>query len=69
MQKKELFRFLRQEIKPMDWLIIVLAVLLMGFKIDYGNLSTIDIVYFVTFGLWLIMFAVRLYFLSRGRRL
>lgn len=53
----------------MDWLIIALAVLLMGFKIDYNNLSTIDTVYFVTFTLWFIMFAVRLYFLHKGRRL
>ena len=69
MKKKGLIVFLRQEIKLMDWLIIALAVLLMGFKIDYNNLSTIDTVYFVTFTLWFIMFAVRLYFLHKGRRL
>ena len=61
MHKKNLIK----EIKPMDWLIMALAIYLMGFRIDYGALNTIDIIYLVTFTLWLVMFVIRLYLLSK----
>jgi len=58
-----------KEVKPMDWLIMILAVYLLGFKIRYHDLDTIDTVYLVTFSLWLVMFVIRLYFIHKGRRL
>ncbi|MBR4696814.1 MAG: hypothetical protein IKO94_12125 [Selenomonadaceae bacterium] len=48
-----------KSIKVMDGLILGMAIwILMG--IDFDAMSTIDMIYLVTFTIWIVLFAVRL---------
>lgn len=53
--------WLRKAVKPMDILIAAVGLYLLLFTIDYSNMSTLDIVYLVCFGIWFVMLAVRIY--------
>lgn len=59
--------WLRKAVKPMDILIAVVGLYLLLFTIDYGNMSTLDIVYLVCFGIWFVMLAVRIYIYWKGK--
>ena len=47
-------------LKPMDWFILAVAVYLLS-RLNFGNLTTIDIVYLVSLSLWFIMLVIRLW--------
>ncbi|MCI7261443.1 MAG: hypothetical protein SPK53_03305 [Selenomonas sp.] len=59
--------WLRKAVKPMDILIAVVGLYLLLFTIDYSNMSTLDIVYLVCFGIWFVMLAVRIYIYWKGK--
>ena len=59
--------WLRKAVKPMDILIAVVGLYLLLFMIDYSNMSTLDIVYLVCFGIWFVMLAVRIYIYWKGK--
>ena len=46
-------------VHPFDWLIFLAALVIFG-KLDFDALSTVDIIYLVTFVLWFVMFALRI---------
>ena len=59
--------WLRKAVKPIDILIAVVGLYLLLFTIDYSNMSTLDIVYLVCFGIWFVMLAVRIYIYWKGK--
>lgn len=59
--------WLRKAVKPMDILIAVVGLYLLLFTIDYSNMSTLDIVYLVCFGIWFVMLAVSIYIYWKGK--
>lgn len=59
--------WLRKAVKPMDILIAIVGLYLLLFTIDYSNMSTLDIVYLVCFGIWFVMLAVRIYIYWKGK--
>lgn len=59
--------WLRKAVKPMDILIAVVGLYLLLFTIDYSNMSTLDIVYLVCFGIWFVMLTVRIYIYWKGK--
>lgn len=59
--------WLRKAVKPMDILIAVVGLYLLLFTIDYSNMSTLDIVYLVCFGIWFVMLVVRIYIYWKGK--
>ena len=59
--------WLRKAVKPMDILIAVVGLYLLLFTIDYSNMSMLDIVYLVCFGIWFVMLAVRIYIYWKGK--
>ena len=59
--------WLRKAVKPMDILIAVVGLYLLLLTIDYSNMSTLDIVYLVCFGIWFVMLAVRIYIYWKGK--
>ena len=46
-------------VHPFDWLIAVAAVIILA-KMNFADLSTVDIIYLVTFIIWLILFILRI---------
>lgn len=52
--------FLKRFMTVTDVVILALATYLF-LTFDYGNLSTMNIIYIVVFGLWLVMFFVRMF--------
>lgn len=63
-------KFLQKYLYKLDIVIILLGVYIFCFKLDYSNLSTMDIVYIVISVVWFIMFLIRRYieFKNKGGR-
>lgn len=57
--------WLRQAIKPMDLLIAVVGLYLFFVELDFSNMSTVDNIYAVCFGIWFVLLVVRCYILWR----
>ena len=51
-------------VHPFDWLIAVAAAIIFA-KLDFADLTAIDIVYLVTFVIWGILFALRIFIVLR----
>lgn len=49
----------------LDWLLLIAAVCLFS-NFDYSNLSTMNIIYIVTFILWFVMLCTRIIIVYRG---
>ena len=50
--------------KILDAVIIAAAVFVFS-SLDYDNLRTMDYIYIVSFGFWLVMFIVRIYLMHK----
>ena len=63
-------KFLQKYLYKLDIVIILLGVYIFCFKLDYSNLSTMDIVYIVISAVWFVMFLIRRYieFKNKGGR-
>ncbi len=55
---------LKEALRPMDGLIFVAAIILFT-QLDYAELTTVDMIYIGTFIIWMLLFCVRVYLLSR----
>lgn len=60
-----LLEILKQALRPMDCLIFVAAVILFT-QLDYAALTTVEIVYMATFGIWLLLLLVRIVILFKN---
>lgn len=58
---------LRKSMGILDCLIILAAVFLFA-RMDFANLSTLNVIYMVTFALWLIMLLARIFIIYKRRR-
>ena len=56
---------LKKNLNFLDWVILALAIFMFA-RMDYANLSTVNIIYIVSFGLWLIMLAVRIFIIYKN---
>ncbi len=54
-----LLEILKQALCPMDCLIFVAAAILFT-QLDYAALTTVEIVYMATFGIWLLLLVARI---------
>ena len=62
---KILLELLKRAMNIFDLLILAAAAFLFS-RFDYSNLSTFDIIYIVTFILWLVMFFVRIFIVYKN---
>ena len=60
-----MLEIIKSELKVFDYLIIIAAFYMFS-NFDYNNLDTVQIVYIVTFVLWFIMLAVRVFILYKN---
>lgn len=60
-----MLEILKKELKIFDYFILVAAVYMFS-HLDFSNLDTVQIVYLVTFVLWFIMLAVRVFILYKN---
>ena len=49
---------IKKSLKPFDYILLIVAVWMFS-KFNYSDLSTIDIIYIVSFTIWFIMLVVR----------
>ena len=56
---------IKNVVGKLDWLLLLAAVCLFA-SFDYSNLSTVNIIYIVTFILWFAMLCVRIYIVYKG---
>lgn len=49
---------IKKSLKPFDYILLIIAVWMFS-HFNYSDLSTVDIVYMVTFTIWFIMLVVR----------
>ena len=62
-----MFKVIKDSIKIFDYFIMIAAVIMFaGF--DYDNLNMIDKIYIVTFIIWFVLLAVRIYIIYQGGR-
>ena len=54
-------------VHPFDWLIAVAALIIFA-KLDFAALTTVDIIYLVTFVVWAVLFALRIIIVLRGEK-
>lgn len=57
--------WLRNAIKPMDLLIGLVGLYLLGWSINYDDMTMLDKVYVVCFVLWFVLLGVRCYLYYR----
>lgn len=50
--------------KLLDAMIVGVAIFVLG-TLDYDNLRTMDYIYLVSFGFWMVTFAIRLYLMYK----
>ncbi len=55
-----MLEFLKKSLGFSDYLILAIAIFMFGFQIDFANMDWIQIIYAVSFGLWLVLLLVRL---------
>ena len=60
-----MFEIIKKELKVFDYLIIIAAFYMFS-RLDFANLDIVQIVYVVTFVLWFIMLAVRVFILYKN---
>ena len=60
-----MFEIIKNELKIFDYFIIIAAFYMFS-HLDFSNLDTVQIVYIVTFVLWFIMLAVRVFILYKN---
>ena len=60
-----MLEILKNELKIFDYFVLIAAVFMFS-HIDFANLDTVEIVYLVTFVLWFIMLAVRIFILYKN---
>ena len=60
-----MFEIIKNELKIFDYFIIIAAFYMFS-HLDFANLDTVQIVYIVTFVLWFIMLAVRVFILYKN---
>ena len=60
-----MFEIIKKELKVFDYLIIIAAFYMFS-KLDFANLDMVEIVYLVTFVLWFIMLAVRVFIIYKN---
>ena len=60
-----MLEILKKELKIFDYFILIAAVYMFS-HLDFSNLDTVQIVYLVTFVLWFIMLAVRVFILYKN---
>lgn len=56
-----------KSVQFLDWLIIAAAVFLLT-NMDYANLTTVNIIYLVSFAIWLVLFVARIYIIAKRNR-
>ena len=66
MRADRLRRVLKEILRPFDCLILVAAIFLFA-TFDYDNLTTVDIIYMTTFGLWFAMLIIRATIMYNGK--
>ena len=66
MRADRLKRVLKEILRPFDCLILVAAVFLFA-TFDYDNLTTVDIIYMTTFGLWFTLLVFRAAIIYNGK--
>ncbi len=54
-----------QSVNKIDWLIFIMAVWIL-IEMDMNALTTVDIIYLITFAIWLVLFVVRLFLIYRN---
>ncbi len=60
-----MLEILKKELKLFDYFILIAAVFMFS-HLDFANLDTVQIIYLVTFVLWFIMTAVRVFILYKN---
>jgi len=60
-----MLEILKNELKLFDYFILIAAVFMFS-RLDFANLDIVQIVYVVTFVLWFIMLAVRIFILYKN---
>ena len=60
-----MFEIIKKELKVFDYLIIIAAFYMFS-RLDFANLDIVQIVYVVTFVLWFIMLAVRVFIIYKN---
>ena len=60
-----MFDKLKNFLTKSDYLILIIAVFMFS-HLDYSNLSTVDIIYIVSFLLWLVLLFVRIFIIRRN---
>lgn len=60
-----MLEILKKELKLFDYFILIAAVYMFS-NLDFANLDIVQIIYLVTFVLWFIMLAVRVFILYKN---
>ena len=60
-----LLSVIKNVVGKLDWLLLIAAVCLFA-SFDYSNLTTVNIIYIVTFVLWFVMLCARVIIVYKG---
>ena len=60
-----MLKVIQKSLGKLDYVLLIAAVFLFT-HFDYSNLATSDIIYIVTFALWFVMLAVRIFIVFKN---
>ena len=60
-----LLELLKKNLGKSDYVILIIAVFMFS-HLDYENLDTVEIIYVVSFGLWVVLLGVRIFILYKN---
>ena len=62
-----MLKIIKDSLKLFDYFILLAAAIMFS-NFDYGNLSIVDKIYIVSFVIWIVLLAVRIYIINQGGR-
>ena len=60
-----MLELLKKNLGKSDYVILIIAVFMFS-HLDYENLDTVEIIYVVSFGLWVVLLGVRIFILYKN---
>ena len=61
-----MLEIIKNTLGKFDYVILIMAIYMLFWHLDYSNLDWVQIVYLVSFVLWFIMLAARIFILYRN---
>ena len=61
-----MLEIIKKTVGTLDYMILIIAIYMLGWHLDYSNLDIVQTVYLVSFVLWFVMLAARIFILYRN---